>query len=346
MRYVLASALVLSLCLAAPAADADKAYNATKGMLSGLALSADGRLLAVASDVREKTTIDGRVLDAIKGGELTVWDTRGVKKVFTAPLKSNTVGSMCFTADGSRLAVAQSAFVYVFDAATGKEERAIRTRHYHQTTVAFSPDGKTLVAVSGNVATMKGAIQILDAATGEEKHALNYGDARLTSATLSADGKRLFAVRQTFMGRRPLTAELVVWEVDELKEVRTIEEKAARIAAPTPDGKTIVALVNIAPGSFEFRAYDVATGKQTWKSQPSYATGIVFPAAGDAFYTFPDGARYEVGKDGRPGKSPTTGLKGGLKDLVISADGTTLAVGGGEANDQREARVIRLPKSK
>lgn len=347
MRRALSVALLTSLCLSAPAADADKTYNTTKGVLSNLALSADGRLLAVAGDVREKQTIDGRPTDVIKGGELTVWDTRDGKKLCTAPLQSNVTHSMRFSPDGTLLALTQSRNVILLDPAAGKEQRVLKTAYSPMATLGgFSPDGKTLVSVANDLFANKSAIQVWDVATGEARRTESFTDAQLTSATLSADAKRLFAVRRTFMGRRPKTAELVVWDLDGMKEVRAIEEKMTRSGALTPDGKTIVAHVNTSPGSYEFRGYDVATGKQTWKTRPSYATKLVFPAAGNAFYIAPSVTRYQVGKDDHLSESIKTGLTGNTKDLAVSADGSTLAVGGGVANDEREVRVIRLPRAK
>src|SRR4051812_4632810 len=122
MRPTLAACLLTSFCLTAPAAEAEKTYNTDKGILTGLALSADGRLLAVAGDMRETKIIDGRRTNFIKGGELTIWDTRGAKKLCTVPLRSNLTQSLRFSPDGARLAIAGPGSVMVLDSATGKEQ--------------------------------------------------------------------------------------------------------------------------------------------------------------------------------------------------------------------------------
>ena len=100
--------------------------------------------------------------------------------------KGNIWGNraMAYSPDGTRLAVASSIGIWLYDARTGAEV-ALFTGH----TMAFSPDGKTIDSASAN----DGIIQLWDVASGQlkntmEGHTSSYDSYRREPVAFSPDG--------------------------------------------------------------------------------------------------------------------------------------------------------------
>ena len=91
-----------------------------------------------------------------------------------------------YSQDGSKLAVASSIGVWIYDAQTG-EELDLYTGHTGFVySVAFSPDGNTLASGSYD-----STISLWDVDTGEEKRILKGHTARVESVAFSPDGKTI-----------------------------------------------------------------------------------------------------------------------------------------------------------
>ena len=99
--------------------------------------------------------------------------------------KGHITGNIAYSPDGTRLTMASSIGVWIYDAHTGKE-LALLTGHTGDVLgVLFSPDGFTLASWS-----LDYTIRLWEANTGEHLHTLN-GARWVDSVSFSPDGTTL-----------------------------------------------------------------------------------------------------------------------------------------------------------
>jgi RNA polymerase sigma factor (sigma-70 family) len=178
-----------------PAAGAGAVAVAAVPYVAGpsITFSPDGKTLAFAGPDPE---------DPKAGAVVNMWDTASGRKLrrIADPDAGALVAAPRFAPDGKALAWAKSdGTIRVIDAATGKELHALkcpgeRPRGFLMTSFAFSPDSKTLVALSH----VDNGVLVWDAATGKELRrfrlpANRFGLAAAGSGLLavSPDGKLL-----------------------------------------------------------------------------------------------------------------------------------------------------------
>ncbi len=148
---------------------------------------------------------------------------------------SARVHSVLFSPDGKLLisAAAKDPALKIWDAATGKEVRTILAVEGGFGRPVFSPDGKSLAAVSD------GAVRIWDVATWEEKTKLK--DSSASNVVFSPDGKVLAG----WDGIYPTEVVLKLWDTKTWKELGTLKENDRHMqsfsaAAFAADRKTLV----------------------------------------------------------------------------------------------------------
>lgn len=139
--------------------------------------------------------------------------------------------------------------------------------------VAFSPDGKTLVSGSlGRVTTWKegreellkyhtGGIQFWDATTGTLKKTLTLHDLPVLSVAVSPDGKTVATAN---------LKEIRLWDFQTFRLIRTLHTKATQVIF-SPDGKLLVNATRkdgfsdaegyLQKGQGALRLWDVQSGK-------------------------------------------------------------------------------------
>jgi WD40 repeat protein len=232
---------------------------------AGFALSHDGKLCAItAVDIR------GR------GRRVAWFDTATGKAIRRVDMGDDFKASeLAFRPDGQVLAVAGpssdgAARLWQWDTRTGKEIGSAKLPDTPPHQLAYLPDGKALLMLSGPDTP----VRLLEADTGKEIRTFVVKDALLSRFTLSEDGKRLAGTSN---------GKVIVWEVSTGKLIRTFRHPGLGADSPdaalSADGKVLAAA-----GRYGLVMWDVTTGKEL------HATGGHFaPVVSVAFA--PDGRR-------------------------------------------------------
>ena len=253
----------------------------------GLAVSPDGKTLAVAGDGNAVTlldlntgeelharvappaaitavryTSDGKALTSLgSDGGVRTWDAATGKETSVASVPQGTLTS-ALSANGQVIASAGlDGRVRLTEAATGKERGTISTSLRGPLRMAFAPDAKTL-AVGGSASA---AVRLYDIGTGKEARTLKPPEEKedahgpmiipfrpAPAPVFSLDGKLLAA---------PGRSVLHVWAVATGEEVRRFalpQDRAVGGAVFAPDGRTVA--LDMQDGTVAL--WELATGKR------------------------------------------------------------------------------------
>jgi RNA polymerase sigma factor (sigma-70 family) len=217
-------------------------------IVESLAFSPDGkRLLATTTTNRQAVILwDAATGEQLEPLEPFVLDTGNV--VFGQEGKS-LAGAKYFWKEGPGDRVLLDKLeVKVWDVATGAERASAAAQGQSVSSVAFSPDNRT-------VAWTDTALRAWDTTTGRQR-VVYEGKEWLGHTTFSPDGQTLAAV---VWDRRRKEAEVRLWEVTTGKELPGLKAREGHIRALvfSPDGKTLAT----ASGDTAIRLWDVATGE-------------------------------------------------------------------------------------
>lgn len=216
------------------------------------AVSPDGKTVLYASDVGGREIYDVFSVPFDGGPQINL----------TASQDASEVGPFIFSRDGRtvamqrRMAAKGSTDIALLTLAdrtlrnlTGEEGAGISW-----STVAFTPDGKSVIANRQNRTSTEANIWLIDIATGTKRRLIETAKSFDIGIALSPDGRLLSATSENEAGIRQAVL------IDIATGARTAMSPSPwpqEGGAISPDGKTALALTNV-DGSDEVTLYDIA----------------------------------------------------------------------------------------
>jgi WD40 repeat protein len=312
----------------------ERALAGHKGVLRALAISPDGKSLVTAGEevniwnletgkiraTHRRNTYsvafnrDGKFIACASGTRVTLYDTDSGTDRFAPTGHQGEVFSLAVSPDGTTLAVGSDdgraepgATIKLWDVASGKLIRTFLRQGVRVLSLAYTPDGKELVA--GQTA---GTVAFWDVATGEEKPKFDQGH---TCVAVSPDGARLavshYAGSIRVFDRTSGTLRQVL---------RYGQDRHYPFAAFSHNGQLL------ASGG---KVWNLATGDET------QLEGGAHDGTGWGMAFSPDGTQVASGGFYGPGRlwDVATGkerlsLTSGHYSIVFSSDGRSLATAG------------------
>ncbi|MFJ8536421.1 trypsin-like peptidase domain-containing protein [Streptomyces sp. NPDC093591] len=276
--------------------------------LAQVAFSPDGKTLATGSS----------------SGTVRLWDAASSKLRATFKTYDGTELAMAFSQDGKTLATVNSGasdkMVKLWDLTSGKSRTTwILPEEYGTSSVAFSPDGKT-VAISGD----DSKVRLRDVSSGKARRTLDHRTGEAFSLAFSPDGKTIAAQIVNSSVDADNTTRL--WDVNSgtpLARKSSFADSTTPLAF-SPDGKSLAT-----GGAYDtLKLWNADTGK-------SLGTANGYTAAVESIAFSPDGNTIATGhRDGSvrlldlvTGNFRAT-LKGHtteVSSLAFSRDGKILA---------------------
>jgi RNA polymerase sigma factor (sigma-70 family) len=184
---------------------------------------------------------DGRVLaTGGRDGAVTLWDVGQFRRRAGSRGKATAIYSVAFSPDGKRLASAggeeflgegnRDGDLGLWDVATGKALATIGGHAGTVTSVAFSPDGKTLA--SGG---FDRTVRVWDVATGREMFLFKGHTGVVRCVAISPDGKSVAS--------GGFDGSVKVWDLATGRELASLKGPAGGVmsVAFSPDGRVLAA---------------------------------------------------------------------------------------------------------
>lgn len=275
------------------------------GWVGGLALNRDGMKLATGSS----------------SGIVHLWESHTGKRTQVFKGHTDCVAAVALSPDGNSLATGgydQSARIW--DVQFGRERHALAGHRGAVMCVAYSPDG-SLLATAG----VDQIIRLWDSGSGKLRQTLTGHKSWVNAVAFSPDGKWLLS------GSSDGTVK--VWSIaGELLRTLPASKAEVRAVAVSPDGKHIAAGIRYGA----VKVWNAADWQlaQTWEQTADDAWSVAFSA---------DSQRLAIaaGEWNRPTTIVVRNVASGeqvgqfkhpgeVLCLAVSADGKSLAAGGGD----------------
>ena len=185
-------------------------------------------------------------------------------------LGKGRISEIAYSPDGTRLAIASTIGIWLYDTATNREVALFTRNTSIFTCVAFSPDGETLAS-----GTWDGMIYLWDADSGGHVRTLelpsDHGVSSVDGVVYSPDGGTLAS--SSSLGK------IHLWDLATGVQVQTLEADPSFVngLAYSPDGRTLASA-----SWFDVRLWDANTGTQvhTLKGHGWEVVGVAFSPDG------------------------------------------------------------------
>lgn len=226
-----------------------------------LAPSPDGKLLYFAQDRGGNEYYDLYVVPTSGGAVRRITDTPDISE--STPL---------FSRDGSAIAISYrpktstSADIALLDPATGKIRLLTQEKapEFSWRALAFTPDGKALIANRGNVSDTRGSVWSIDIASGKATELTPGKEAMIAASDLSADGRSVALSSNEGTGQAHAgVLDIATGKIRWLKPTPW-EQLSGSISA---DGKTMVVRTAV-DARAAISLVDIATGAERPLSFP------------------------------------------------------------------------------
>ena len=288
--------------------------------INAVAYSPDGKTLTTSSGYRNNSL------------RLQLWDTRTMelKTTFTERTKGYLF-SIVYAPDGETITAGDldDGTVRLWHAKTGKHKSTLKhvnglqpvltDRRYDISSVAYSPDGNTLVTGGGYYKHEEGTVYLWHTRTGKRK-TLYEGPDYVSALAYSPDGKTIATGNQK--------KKIQVWHTvtgAELKSISTGHRTGVEALVYSPDGKTIATTGGYQDNTVQL--WDVITGKHksTLIGHTNTVTSVVYSPDG---HTIASGSTDGTVRfwDATTEKHKTTlTAHTDIASVVYSPDGNTMA---------------------
>ena len=163
--------------------------------------------------------------------------------------------SVVYSPDGTRLAVASSVGIWLFDTGTGDEVALLQSGHvdwfYGVSGVSFSPDGRTLASGGWD-----GKVWLYDVDSGQVTATLEGHTGRVYGVSFSPDGRMLAASGHDYTDGYTVR----LWDVDSGQETATLDHRDwVKLVSFSPDGRILAS----GGDDGKVRLWDVDSGQET-----------------------------------------------------------------------------------
>jgi WD40 repeat protein len=326
-RFISVCLLAMS-CSLTVHAGGPRVLTGPKGAVWAIAFSADGKLVAAASDISEKTVQDGKDVTSLKGASIHIWDTKSGDLKKTLDVKNMQISALAFSPDGKLLVSGGFKEAKLWDVDSGELKATLKDHVGSVRRLAIPRDGKFVVTVSSWFD--KCEIRVYELPTGKLLQTINDAGCDLEALGLSADGKTLATGSRVSKGG--FRGDLKIYDLPTGTLKTTITEPMSwvNVLALSPDGKTVAY-----PSEFSIKFCDTGTG-QLKRAVKEFVSDLQFTSDGKTVVGMissgQDSSDLKL-VDVQSGRVTRT-LKAkqkGLGCFAVSPDGKLIAVGSGEA---------------